>query len=376
MLIADAHLDISMNALQYERDLQLPVHVIRQIEAPMTGKSRAMNTVALPDMRRGRVFLSVATLLARASGRPSPSIEYGSVAQAHAVAKGQLAYYRALERQGTVRVIETTAQLDQHLAEWLAWESAPLPEGEGTGVRVEENEPPLGFVLSMEGADPITTPDELAHWHEMGLRLLGPAHYGPNRYAGGTGTALGVTEGIGPALLREMSRLGVALDCTHLSDEAFWETVKLYDGPLLASHQNCRALASLQRQFTDEQIKLVIKRGGVLGASFDIVMVRDGWQWAAQNNLTDPKPVLMREVVDHIDHVCQLAGDADHAGIGSDLDGGFGREQSPRDLDTIADLQKLAGLLAERGYSSDDIEKIMFRNWVRFLRTALDNSNG
>jgi membrane dipeptidase len=227
----------------------------------------------------------------------------------------------------------------------------------------------------MEGADPITTPDELAHWYEMGLRLLGPAHYGPNRYAGGTGTALGVTEGIGPALLREMRRPGVALDCTHLSDEAFWEAVKLYDGPLLASHQNCRALASLQRQFTDEQIKLVIERGGVLGASFDIVMVRDGWQWAAQNNLTDPKPVMMREVVDHIDHVCQLAGDADHAGIGSDLDGGFGREQSPRDLDTIADLQKLAGLLAERGYSADDIEKIMFRNWVRFLRVVLDKSN-
>jgi membrane dipeptidase len=376
MLIADAHLDLSMNALQYERDLQLPVHVIRQIEAPMTGKSRAMNTVALPDMRQGRVFLSVATLLARASGRPSPGIEYGSVAQAHAVAKGQLAYYRALERQGIVRVIETVAQLDQHLAEWLAWESAPLPLEEGTGVRVEGNEPPLGFVLSMEGADPITAPDELAHWHALGLRLLGPAHYGPNRYAGGTGTALGVTEGIGPALLREMGRLGVALDCTHLSDEAFWEAVRIYDGPLLASHQNCRALASLQRQFTDEQIKLVIKRGGVLGASFDIVMVRDGWQWAAQNNLTDPKPVLMREVVDHIDHVCQLAGDADHAGIGSDLDGGFGREQSPRDLDTIADLQKLAGLLAERGYSGDDIEKIMFRNWVRFLRAALGKSDG
>ncbi|PJF48626.1 MAG: peptidase M19 [Chloroflexi bacterium] len=368
MLIADAHLDLAWNALTFERDLQLPVHVIRQIEAPMTGKSRAMNTVALPDMRRGRVFLSVATLLARASGRPSPGIEYSSVAQAHAVVKGQMAYYRALERQGVVRVIETAAQLDEHVAEWLTWESTPPPAGEGTGVR---EMPPLGFVISMEGADPITTPDELAHWRELGLRLLGPAHYGPNRYAGGTGTALGITEGIGPALLREMRRLGIALDCTHLSDEAFWEAVRLYDGPLLASHQNCRAIASLQRQFTDEQIKLVIERGGVLGASFDIVMVRDGWQWAAMNNLTAPNPVMMREVVNHIDHVCELAGNADHVGIGSDLDGGFGREQSPRDLDTIADLQKLAGLLAERGYSHDDIEKIMFRNWVRFLRMVL-----
>lgn len=360
MLIADAHLDLSWNALTYERDLQLPVHVIRQTEAGMTGKSRAMNTVALPDMRRGRIFLSVATLLARASGRPAAGIEYGSVAQAHAIAKGQLAYYRALEGQGVVRVIDSAAALDSHCEEWLAWERLPVNDA-----------PALGFVISMEGADPITTPDELAHWHELGLRLLGPAHYGPNRYAGGTGTTLGITEGIGVAMLREMRRLGIALDCTHLSDEAFWQAVRLYDGPLLASHQNCRAIASLQRQFTDEQIKVVIERGGVLGASFDVVMVRDGWQWAAMNNLTDPKPVMMREVVDHIDHVCQLAGNADHAGIGSDLDGGFGREQSPRDLDTIADLQKVAGLLAERGYRVDDIEKIMFRNWVRFLRGVL-----
>lgn len=360
MLITDSHLDLAWNALTYERDLQLPVQVIRQIEAPMTGKSRAMNTVALPDMRRGRVFLSVATLLARASGRPSPGIEYGSLAQAHAIAKGQLAYYRALEMQGVVRVIDSARQLDSHCDEWLAWETLPVKEA-----------PLLGFVISMEGADPITAPAELAHWHELGLRLLGPAHYGPNRYAGGTGTTLGVTDGIGVALLREMRRLGIALDCTHLSDEAFWEAVRLYDGPLLASHQNCRAIAPLQRQFTDEQIKLVIARGGVLGASFDIVMVRDGWQWAAMNNLSHPNPVMLREVVDHIDHVCQLAGNADHAGIGSDLDGGFGREQSPRDLDTVADAQKIAGLLSERGYTHEDIEKIMFRNWVRFLRRVL-----
>ncbi|MDW8350704.1 MAG: membrane dipeptidase [Anaerolineae bacterium] len=366
MLIADAHLDLAWNALTFERDLQLPVHVIRQLEAPMTGKSRAMNTVALPDMRRGRIFLCFATLLARASGRPSSGIEYGSVAQAHAIAKGQLAYYRALEKQGDIRIIETAEQLERHVMEWSAYDSAAGSTGEGQAGQL----PPLGFVLSMEGADPITTPDELVEWRELGLRLLGPAHYGPNRYAGGTGTTRGLTEGIGPALLREMRRLGIALDCTHLSDEAFWEAVRIYDGPLLASHQNCRAIARMQRQFSDEQIKLIIARGGVIGASLDVVMVRDGWQWGAMNNLTEANPVMMREVIDHIDHVCQLAGNADHAGIGSDLDGGFGREQSPRDLDTIADLQKLADLLAERGYRQDDIEKIMFRNWVRFLRDA------
>ncbi len=360
MLICDAHLDHAWNALHYERDLLQPVHVIRQVEAPMQGKSRAMNTVALPELRDGRVFLCFATLLARASGKPSPGIEYASVAQAHAVARGQLAYYRALEAAGHIRIISDAAQLDAHERAWLSWESEPG----------NHPQPPLGFVIAMECADPVTQPAELAEWHQLGLRVIGPAHYGANRYAGGTASTAGLTHDSGPALLREMQRLGIVLDCTHFSDEAFWQAMRIYDGPLLASHQNCRAIARMQRQFSDEQIKAVIERGGVLGASFDIVMIRDGWQWGAQNNLTDPHPVMLREIVDHIDHICQLAGNAEHAGIGSDLDGGFGREQSPRDLDTIADLQKLAGLLAGRGYAPADIENIMYKNWLRLLRRA------
>ena len=360
MLIVDAHLDLSWNALQFERDLLQSTYVIRQTEAPMLGKSRSMNTVALPDMRRGRVFLSFATLLARASGHPAPGIEYRSVAQAHAVAQGQLAYYRALEADGHVRIIETKAHLNAHLTQWQTWEQHP-----------EAPQPPLGFVISMEGADPITRPEALEKWQTQGLRLIGPAHYGPNRYAGGTGTELGLTDAVGEALLKEMRRLGIGLDCTHLSDEAFWQAVKIFDGPLLASHQNCRALVPMQRQFTDEQLKVIIERGGVIGASFDVVMVRSGWQWNAMNNLTVPNPVMMSEIVDHIDRVCQLAGNADHSAIGSDLDGGFGREQSPRDLDTIADLQLMADLLAARGYKADDVAKIMHGNWLRFLQTVL-----
>ena len=369
MLIVDAHLDISWNALQFERDQLSSVYTIRQTEMGMTGKSRGVNTVALPDLRAGRVFLSFATMLARASGHPSPGIEYRSVAQAHAVAKGQLAYYRAIEAAGHVRVIESLAQLDAHTAEWqqdASWVKATSPVD-----LLASSTPTLGFVLSMEGADPITRPEELEQWHAEGLRLLGPAHYGANRYAGGTGTEIGLTAGMGPQLLKEMQRLNVALDCTHLSDRSFWEAVKLYDGPVLASHQNCRALVPFQRQFSDEQLKVIIERGGVIGAALDIIMVRPGWQPASMNNMTAPNPVMLREVVDHIDHVCQLAGNARHAAIGSDLDGGFGREQSPHDLDTIADLQKIAGMLAERGYATDDIAAIMHGNWLRLLRTVL-----
>lgn len=367
MLIIDSHLDIAWNALSWERDQTASVMTIRQVELPVPGKARGQNTVALPEMREGRVFLSIATLLSRNTGKTTPGVDYASLAQCHAAAKGQLAYYRHLEANGHLKVIETHAQLDAHTAAWQAWDrqNANAPRSHVAG------QPPLGVVISSEGADPVSTPDELAEWHGLGLRLIGPAHYGTNRYAGGTGTQLGLTPKIGPALLKEMRRLNIAMDCTHLSDEAFWEAVKIYDGPILASHQNCRAIAPVQRQFSDEQIKVLIERDGVLGASFDISMVRSGWQYASWNNLTHDKPVMMREIVDHMDHICQLAGSSRHCALGTDLDGGFGREQSPQDLNTIADLQKMAGLLADRGYSADDINGIMHGNWLRFLRGVL-----
>lgn len=362
MLIIDSHLDLAWDAMQWDRDLTRAVHVIRQAESTMLGKARGANTVSLPAMREGRVFVSFATLLARNTGSATPGIDYPSHAQCHSAARGQLLYYRYLETSGELRVIESLVQLDAHAAAWQAWDKKS-PDGRPT-----KGQPPLGIVISMEGADPIKDPAELADWHALGLRLLGPAHYGYNRYAGGTGTTRPLTPKLGPALLKEMRRLNIAMDCTHLCDEAFWQAVKLFDGPLLASHQNCRAIAPAQRQFSDEQLKVLIERDGVVGASFDISMVRAGWHYPSMNNLFHDKPVTMAEIVDHIDHICQMAGSARHCAIGTDLDGGFGREQSPRDLDTIADLQKMSGLLRARGYSAEDVEGIMHGNWLRFLR--------
>ena len=221
------------------RDLRQSAYTIRANEAGLPGKGRAQNTVALPEMRRGRVALCFATLLARSTGHKVPHMDYESPAQAYAIAQGQLAYYRALELDGHARIIEDAENLRAHVAEWGAWEEAGAVDG---------SEPPLGFVISMEGADPIREPDQLAAWWDAGLRLLGPTHYGPGRYAGGTGTELGLTE-LGAPLLREMMRLGMALDMTHLSDQAFWQAADIYAGPLLASHNNCRALVPHQRQF-------------------------------------------------------------------------------------------------------------------------------
>jgi membrane dipeptidase len=218
----------------------------------------------------------------------------------------------------------------------------------------------------MESADPILFPEQLAEWHDAGVRAIGPAHFGPGRYAGGTGTDAGLTD-IGVQLVKEMDRLKVALDCTHLTDKGFWQALDLHGGIVWASHQNCRALVPHQRQFDDAQIKAIIERDGVLGAALDIWMLIPDYNHGRHTS----KDATLNTVADHIDHVCQLAGNARHAGIGSDLDGGFGRESSPCDLDTIADLQKLIEILGKRGYSEDDLAAVMHGNWLRLWRRVL-----
>jgi len=220
-------------------------------------------------------------------------------------------------------------------------------------------------VLSLEGAGSIITIGHLERSYAQGLRALGPAHYGPSTYAQGTDSSGGVGHK-GRELLSEMERLGIILDVTHLCDESFWEALDHFHGGLWASHSNCRALVAHHRQLTDEQIKARIERGAVIGAALDAWMMVSGWI----KGKTTPEEVDLKleRIVDHIDHVCQLAGNARHIGIGSDLDGAFGREQSPADLDTIADLARLPSMLAARGYTQTDIEQIMHENFIRFLK--------
>ena len=354
MLIIDGHLDLAWNALQWNRDLQTSVYTIRARESQLSGAGRGQGTVALPDMRTGRIALCFATLLARSTGRAVQNLDYSSPLQAYGAAQGQLAYYYALEEAGEVRIIKNATELSDHMEDWEKWEmNTVLPQ------------PVPGLVLSMESADPIRSPDQLAALKEAGVRIVGPAHYGPGRYAGGTSTELGLTS-MGRDLLHEMKELEILLDVTHLSDKAFWEAVELFEGTVLASHNNCRALVPHQRQFDDRQIRAIVERGGVIGVASDNWMLRFGWVRGAKDN----GPVRLMDVTDHLDHICQLAGDNRHAAIGSDLDGGFGREQSPSDLDTIADLQKIADILSGRGYNDADVTAIMYGNWFRLLQQA------
>jgi len=357
-LIFDAHLDLAWNALSFDRDLTLPVEEIRRRERGMTDQpSRGHSTVSLAELRRAGVAVCVATLLAR-SGRDNRAkpislrtdLDYATPMIAHAAAHGQLAYYQSLERAGLICILRSRSDLRKH---WNDYATNP-------------DSAPLGVILAMEGADPITQPEELSHWRELGLRVLGLSHYGKGQYAYGTGVD-GPLDPRGSGLLRQMRSHGIVLDVTHLSDMCFWQALDEFNGPLLASHHNCRSLVPGDRQLSDEQIKAVVKRDGIIGVALDAWMLYPGWK--RQQSL--PEVVGLSAAADHIEHVAQLACSTRHSAIGSDLDGGFGREQTPRDLDTIADLQKLGEILASRGYRDVDLDGIFHGNALRFFSNSL-----
>ena len=350
MIVVDSHLDLSWNALNWGRDLTLPVEEIRRKEAGMNEYHRGANTVSFPEMRKGEVAICLATVLARGSGLKEPLLDYPNQQIASAMARGQRAYYRIMEDAGYMRMLKKWPDMSAHLAEWQSDARASAP---------------LGYILSMEGADPILSPEDVFEWWEHGLRVVGLAHYGVSAYAHGTGTTGGLTPR-GIELLKALDEVGMVLDATHLADDAFWQVVEHFKLPVLASHSNCRALVPNQRQFSDEQIRRLIERDSVIGTAFDCWMLLPGYV----PQKTPNTQIKIEAVVNQIDHVCQLAGNTRHAAIGSDLDGGFGREQSPSDLESIADLQKVAILLRQRGYAEPDVEAVMHGNWIRFFKKA------
>jgi membrane dipeptidase len=360
--IFDSHLDLAWNAVSFNRDLTLSVDQIRQREAGMTdAPSRGRNTLTLPELRKAGIHLCVGTLLARGGPDQKPptgykrtDLDHATPSIAHAAAHAQLAYYRLLDQQGHLRFILTREDLLSH------WEAGKSNAGTL----------PLGMILSMEGTDPIVTPDQAEEWHAAGLRAAGIAHYGRSQHAYGTAVS-GPLSAAGIELLRKFDDLGIILDVTHLCDHSMEQAMDVYEGPVLASHHNCRALVPGDRQLADEQIKKLISRGAVIGTALDAWMLYPNWI----RGQTKPEVVGLEAVADHIDHVCQIAGNVDHAAIGSDLDGGFGTEQTPRDLNTIADLQKLNAILRARGYIEADIDKIFHGNWLRFFSSALPEAN-
>jgi membrane dipeptidase len=353
--IIDAHLDLAMNALEWNRDLSKPLSEIRQREMFMKDKpDRGKGTVCLPELRKGRIGLVVATQLARYTPPGSALSGWNSPQQAWAMTQAQLCWYREMEKLGEmVQITELTA-LDAHLKLW-----------EDTSISDETK--PIGYILSLEGADSLVTIDYLHTAYEYGLRAMGLSHFGPGRYAPGTKME-GPLTAQGIELLKEMNKLNLILDITHLTDEGFDQALGLYDGPVWASHHNVRKIVPNQRQLTDDQIKRLIERGAVIGGMLDcwamdvrfIDTVSDPWQL----------DIKLENLVDHWDHICQIAGNTDHIAIGSDLDGIFGTEQSPWNMNSIADLQKYQEILRKRGYQQEDVDKIFHQNWLNFIRKA------
>ncbi|MCD9014371.1 dipeptidase [Parachryseolinea silvisoli] len=354
MFIIDAHLDLAMNAMEWNRDYRTPIDVIRAREQGMTDKpDRGNSVVCFPELRKGNIGLVVATQIARYVAPDNSLPGWHSPEQAWAQTQAQLAWYKAMEEAGELVQITDLASLDKHVAWW----------NDGT----PNDKKPIGYILSLEGADSLVTVQHLERAHAYGLRAVGPGHYGPGRYAQGTNATGGIGNA-GRALLAEMERLNIILDATHLCDDSFWEAMDHFHGRVWASHNNTRALVDHNRQFSDEQLRELIRRGAVIGGVMDTWMMVPEWI----RNVSTPLSMDcgLEKLIDHMDHICQIAGNADHIAIGSDLDGAFGREQSPYDIETIADLQKLPALLAKRGYSQADIEKILHGNWLRFLRHA------
>ena len=353
MFIFDAHLDLAMNAMEWNRDLTWSVEEIRKSESGMTDKpDRGQNTVSFDAMRKGNIGLCMATQIARYVHQDNALPGWNSPQQAWAQTQGQLAWYRAMEELGELVQITNADQLNAHLTVW----------------ETNRGKKPIGYILSLEGADSIVSIAHLERSYDQGLRAIGPAHYGPGTYAFGTDATGGIGSK-GKELLKEITRLNLILDATHLCDRSFWETMEVYEGPVWASHNNCRALVNHNRQFSDDQIKELISRKAIIGIALDAWMMVPNW--IRGQSTPESTGVSLEQMIDNIDYICQIAGNADHVGIGTDLDGGFGKEQSPMDVDTIADLQKIPELLERRGYTKVDIVKIMNRNFIQFLQRNL-----
>lgn len=354
--IIDGHLDLSMNAIEWNRDLSQPLDSIRAREANMKDKpDRGKGTVCLPELRKGRIGIVVATQLARVSPRGNPSLSaWSSPQQAWAMTQAQLSWYKEMEALGEMVPVRNLDELEAHLQ---LWDSPEIPDEKKA----------IGYILSLEGADSLVEISYLNRAYEYGLRAIGLSHFGPGRYAGGTKSTGGITEK-GFELLREIERLGLILDVTHLTDKAFDEAISKFEGSIWASHHNVRKLVPNQRQLADEQIRILIEKNAVIGGMLDcwamdirfIDAISDPWQL----------DIKLEKLIDHWDHICQMAGNSYHIAIGSDLDGIFGTEQTPWDMDSIADLQKFEDLLSRRGYTSGDIDNIFHKNWLRFLRNA------
>ncbi|HEX2913236.1 MAG TPA: membrane dipeptidase [Chloroflexia bacterium] len=341
LFIVDSHQDIAWNA-SLGRDFFEPAASWRS--RVNDGEKYGERLVTLPDLLASQVRLVIGTIFVLPE-RAASKWEgyYTSLEEAHQQGLAQLNFYKELARRDSrVKLIRTPQELDEHIR------------------AVEAGAQALGIIISMEGADPITEPDQLGEWVEQGLRLIGPA-WKETIYCGGTGEP-GPLKPAGYRLLAEMQRQGVILDVSHMAEETFYNALDAYRGTIIASHSNCRHIVNTDRQLSDDMIRRLVEREAVIGVVlYDRFLA--GANASRKSNLED--------VIRHMSHLCEIAGHTQCIALGTDWDGGFGGEAIPEPLTGLKDLPLLAEALLRNGFSENDVRGIFYGNWLRILRRGL-----
>jgi membrane dipeptidase len=349
-LIVDAHEDIAWNVLALGRDVRRSALETRRLElATGVPERNGICMVGLPEWLEGNVAVVFGTIYVYPArrGRRSGSQVYSNAEEAHTLAQKQVdVYQRLADQEEQIALVGSRDDLEEVLESW------------------EGQSPTVGIVPLMEGADPIREPAEVEVWFERGVRLVGLSWKAGTRYAGGDGTGGPLTD-LGRELLDVMAELGMVLDVSHLAEESFFEAVGRFEGHVVATHANPRSLVPGPRQLSDEMIRRLAERGGIVGVVPSNAFLRPDWRTT---------PATLDDVVAAIDHVCQVVGDAAHVGLGSDFDGGLGAGDTPPELDTVADLKRIGPALAEAGYDGEHVEAILGENWLRMLGDALPSS--
>lgn len=363
-ILVDAHADIAWNMLKYGRDYTRSAAETRQLErGSTTVLHNDDTTLGWPDYQRGQVAVIFSTLYAtpaRWNTGENTAQVYKTYDEAHKLYREQLMTYHRMtdSTPDKFQLIASSRDLNLILDHW----NSPAPAESGH---------PVGMVVLMEGAEGIRNLSELDEWYELGVRLIGPAWVG-TRYCGGWKEP-GPLTADGRKLLAAMADHNFILDLSHMDEQAAVEALDIYRGPIVGTHANCLSLlpnSNSNRHFSDRIIEGIVERDGVVGVVPFNSYLKVGWS-VGKN---DRSEVPLAQLANHIDHICQIAGDALHAGIGSDLDGGFGLQSVPPEIDTVADLQNLVSLLTMRGYNETDITNIFSGNWLTRLKRDLPSS--
>lgn len=360
--IIDSHEDLAWNIVNLNRDYTRSAVEIRKAEkgTPIPAFNGS-TLLGWPQYIEGQVAVVFGTLYCgpkRLDQGKYPVRVYETPDEAHRCYRENLDAYLRLtdENPNHFRFLRNRTELSNHLVAWEAYLA-----------KSQEDPPPVGIVVLMEGAEGVRQPAEVEQWYEWGVRLIGPAWAG-NQYCGGTREPGPLTKQ-GIQLLEHMADLGMILDISHMDHPSARQSLDLYAGQVIASHSNAESLIRgipINRHLQDETIRQLIERDGVMG----IVPLNAflDWEWRDHGGR---QAVTLDHYIAQIDHVCQLAGNTHHVALGTDFDGGFGVESVPAEIDTIADLQKLAPRLAEKGYNEEDIARIFSGNWLRILENNL-----